>query len=99
MEMDDSWGLFLNTVIEQLRAKMKKNAIQIVEPNRAIAAEELMKIGPDLIREFAQMTIVEDYRQTLFDDHLVRLRPRPASLDEMMLADCLFDAVSEESLK
>jgi len=95
MEMDDSWGLFLNTVMEQLRAKMRKNAIQIVEPNRSIAAEALMSIGPDLIREFARMTIVEDYRYTLFDDELVRIRPRPASLDEMTLTECFFDVISK----
>lgn len=95
MEMDESWGLFLNTAMEQLRAKLRKNAMQIVEQNRALAAEELMKIGPNLIREFAQLTIVEDYRQTLFDDQLVRLRPCLASLEVKRQADCYFDHVLE----
>jgi len=54
-----------------------------------------MSIGPDLIREFARMTIVEDYRYTLFDDELVRIRPRPASLDEMTLTECFFDVISK----
>jgi hypothetical protein len=93
MEMDDCWGLFLNTMMELLRARLRKNAMQIIEPNRGVAAEELMKIGPSLIREFAQMTIVEDYRQTLFDDQLARLRPCPASLGEMRQVDCSFDHV------
>jgi len=95
MEMDESWGLFLNTAMEQLRAKLRKNAMQIVEQNRALAAEELMRIGPDLIREFAQLTIVEDYRQTLFDDQFARLRPCPASLGEKRQSDCYFDHVLE----
>jgi len=72
MEMDEAWCLFLNTVMDQLRAKMKKSALQIIESNRSIAAAELMKIGPSLIREFAQMMIVEDYRHTIFNDHYVK---------------------------
>ncbi|HEY9054606.1 MAG TPA: hypothetical protein VIO60_07280, partial [Rectinemataceae bacterium] len=69
-ELDDSWALFLNTVVQQLRAKMKKNALQVVDANRVLAAEALMKVGPDLIREFARMAIIEDYRHTLFDDRM-----------------------------
>jgi hypothetical protein len=69
---------------------MSKNAMQVVESNRGIAAELLMQVGPALIREFARMAIVEDYRSTLFDDQLIKIRPRPATIEEMTLADCFF---------
>lgn len=85
--------LFLDTMIEHVRSKMKKNALQIVEANRTVVAEALMKIGPDSIRAIVADKIVADYRLTLFDQSVAKESWRPVPLSAKTLAECYFDTI------
>lgn len=85
--------LFLDTMIEHVRSRMKKNAFQIIASNRAIAAEALMQISPESLREYVTNVIVADYQSTLFDNSLAKQSWRPVPLSATTLAECYFDAI------
>lgn len=87
--------IFLKTMMEYVRSRIKKNTLQIIESNRAIAAEALMQISPDSLRDYVTMVIVADYKSTLFDNCLAKQSWRPVSLSATTLAECYFDPIQE----
>jgi len=88
---DETRDLFITIMLEYVRSQMTKNALQIVESNRTVAAEALMAIGPGSIREFVTDTIIADYRLTLFDNSVAKQSWKPVSLSAKTLAECYFD--------
>lgn len=91
--LDETQNLFLTMVLEYVQSQMTKNALQIVESNRMIAAEALMKIGPSSIRAFVTDKIIADYRLTLFDNSVAKESWKPVSLSANSLAECYFDTI------
>jgi len=90
---DETRDLFLTMMLEYVKSQMTKNALQIVESNRMVVAEALMKIGPDSIRAFVTDKIVADYRLTLFDHSVAKESWRLVPLSAKTLAECYFDAI------
>ena len=90
---NDTRDLFLTMMLEYVQSQMTKNALQIVESNRMVAAEALMKIGPGSIRAFVTDKIIADYRLTLFDNSVATESWRPVPLSAKNLAECYFDAI------
>ena len=91
--LDEAQNLFLTMVLEYVQSQMAKNALQIVESNRMVVTEALMKIGPSSIRAFVTDKIIADYRLTLFDNSVAKESWKPVSLSAKTLAECYFDAI------
>lgn len=92
-DSDQTRDLFLTMVLEYVQSQITKNALQIVESNRMVAAEALMKIGPESIRAFVTDKIIADYRLTLFDHSVAKESWRPVPLSAKTIAECYFDAI------
>lgn len=92
---EDVRDIFLKTMVEYVRSRINKNTLQIIESNRVIAAEALMQISPDSLRDYVTKVIVADYESTLFDNYLVKQSWRPISLAATTLAECFFDPIQE----
>jgi hypothetical protein len=91
--LDETQNLFLTMVLEYVQSQMTKNALQIVESNRTVVVEALMKIGPDSIRAFVTDKIIADYRLTLFDNSVAKESWRAVPLSAKTLAECYFDTI------
>jgi hypothetical protein len=68
-ELDTVWGIFLNSMVEYVRSRIRQGAGQESE-SKKVASEALMKIGPDLIREFTAMIALSDFNHCSDGDNL-----------------------------
>lgn len=90
-----AWDMFLNMMMEQTLSSVTRGGVQLIETNRGIVLEALMRIGPDDIREKVRVAIIENYCKDLFDNQIISVRPRPLSLEEVSLAECFFGPSTE----
>ena len=92
--MDPVWGIFLNSMVEYVRHRMRRGARQECK-SRCAAGEALMKIGPDLVREFTAMIVLSEVHRCSDGENIESTGTNPLSTLTRSVTESYLDVQGE----